>query len=160
VHFLRDLRGHVRRDQHDALGAIIRSIFTAEDGEQARQRLRAAVEQLERRLPKIAAMLEQAEPDVLAFYTFPAEHWPKLRSTNPLERFNREIGRRTDVVGIFPDDASLIRLVSMLAIEANDEWLVGRSYISQKSMATLSDRGAEKQISLDNNDKEVDLIAA
>src|SRR4051812_4181303 len=139
VHFLRDLRGHVRKDQRDALGAIIRSIFTAEDGEQARRRLRDAVEQLERRLPKIAALLEEAEDHVLAFYASPAEHWPKLRSTNPLERFNREIARRTDVVGIFPDDASLIRLVSMLAIEANDEWLVGRSYISLKSMVTLSD---------------------
>jgi putative transposase len=103
VHFLRDLRGHVRRDQHDV--AIIRSIFTAENAEQARQRLRDAVEQLERRLPKIAALLEEAETDVLAFYAFPAEHWSKLRSTNPLERFNREIGRRTDVVGIFPDDS-------------------------------------------------------
>jgi hypothetical protein len=69
------------------------------------------------------------------------------------------IGRRTDVFGIFADDASLIRLVSMLAIEANDEWLVGRSYISQKSMATLSDHGSE-EISLDNNNKEVELIAA
>ena len=66
-------------------------------------------------------LLEDAEDDVLAFFAMPAEHWPKLRSTNPLERFNREIGRRTDVVGIFPDDASVIRLVSMLAIEANDE---------------------------------------
>jgi putative transposase len=107
----------------------------------------------------VAAMIEDAEPDVLAFYAFPAEHWPKIRSTNPLERFNREIARRTDVVGIFPDDPSLIRLVSMLAIEANDEWLVGRSYISQKSMATLSDRGSQKEISLDQ-DKEVELIAA
>jgi putative transposase len=159
VHFLRDLRGHVRRDQHDVLGAIIRQVFTAEDGEQARQRLRDAVGQLERRLPKIAALLDEAEADVLAFYAFPAEHWPKLRSTNPLERFNREIARRTDVVGIFPDDASLIRLVSMLAIEANDEWLVGRSYISQKSMATLRDRGPEKDLSQDQ-DKEVELIAA
>jgi transposase-like protein len=108
----------------------------------------------------VAALLEDAEHDVLAFYAFPAEHRPKIRSTNPLERFNREIGRRTDVVGIFPDDASLIRLVSMLAIEAHDEWLVGRSYISQKSMATLGDRVVDKQPSLDNNDKEVDLIAA
>jgi putative transposase len=81
-------------------------------------------------LLKVAAMLEEAEEDILAFYAFPSEHWPKLRSTNPLERFNRQIGRRTDVVGIFPDDASLIRLVSMLAIEANDEWLVRRGYIS------------------------------
>src|SRR4051812_7065519 len=108
VHFLRDLRGHVHRDQHDALGAIIRQIFTAPDGDEARRRLRDAVEQLEQRLPKIAALLEDAELDVLAFYGFPAEHWPKIRSTNPLERFNREIARRTDVVGIFPDDASLI----------------------------------------------------
>jgi putative transposase len=91
VHFLRDLRGHVRRDQHDAVGAIIRSIFTAESAEQARQCLREAVGQLERRLPKIAARLEEAETDVLAFYAFPAEHSPKIRSTNPLERFNREI---------------------------------------------------------------------
>src|SRR4051812_19635388 len=159
VHFLRDLRGHVRKDQHDTLGAIIRQIFTAADGEQARERLREAVGQLERRLPKIAAMLEQAEHDVLAFYAFPAEHWSKLRSTNPLERFNREIGRRTDVVGIFPDDASLIRLVSMLAIEANDEWLVGRSYISQNSMGTLFQRGPETDIPIDQG-KEVELIAA
>src|SRR5204862_5729327 len=112
-----------------------------------------------RRLPKIAAMIEEAEHDVLAFYAFPAEHWPKLRSTNPLERFNCEIGRRTDVVGIFPDDASLVRLVSMLAIEANDEWLVGRSYISQKSMGTLSDPRPERNPSLDQ-EKEVELIAA
>jgi len=159
VHFLRDLRGHARKDQHDALGAVIRSVFTAENGDEARRRLGDAVAQLQGRLPKIAALLQEAEDDVLAFYAFPAEHWPKLRSTNPLERFNREIARRTDVVGIFPDDASLIRLVSMLAIEANDEWLVGRSYISQKSMATLSDRGSEKEISLDQ-DKEVELIAA
>jgi putative transposase len=91
--------------------------------------------------------LEQAEADVLTFFAFPAEHLPVLRSTNPLERFNRENARRTGVVGIFPDDASLIRLVSMLAIEANDEWLVGRSYISQKSMAILSDHGP-KEVSL------------
>jgi hypothetical protein len=82
-----------------------------------------------------------------------------IRDTNPLERFNREIARRTDVVGIFPDDASLIRLVSMLTIEANDEWLVGRSYISQKSMATLCERVVEKDLSRDQ-DKEVELIAA
>jgi transposase-like protein len=82
-------------------------------------------------------LLEEAEDDVLAFYAFPPEHWSKLRSTNPLERFNREIGRRIDLVGIFPDDASVVRLVSMLAIEANDEWLVGRAYISKKSMAEV-----------------------
>ena len=94
---------------------------------------------------------------MLAFYAF-LPTLAQVRSTNPLERFNREIGRRTDVVGIFPDDSSLIRLVSMLAIEANDEWLVGRSYISQKSMATLSDRRPQNDPSRDQV-KEVELIA-
>ena len=93
MHFLRDLRGHARKDQHDALGAIIRPIFTADDGEQARRRLRDAVEQLERRLPKIAALLEDAEADVLAFYAFPAEHWPKLRSTDENVKGSRAVRR-------------------------------------------------------------------
>jgi putative transposase len=137
VHFLRDCLGHARKDQHGLLAALIRPVFRAEDGQEARRRLGEAVSQLERPLGKVAAMLEAAEEDILAFYEFPAEHWPKLRSTNPLERFNREIGRRTDVVGIFPDNASLTRLVSMLAIEANDEWLVGRGYISLQSMEPL-----------------------
>ncbi len=100
--------------------------------------------QLGDRLPKIAALLEEAEDDVLAYYAFPAEHRRQLRSTNPLERFNREIGRRTDVVGIFPDDASLIRLVSMLAIEANDESLVGRGYMSRQSMEPLLEHRAQR----------------
>ena len=160
VHFLRDCLGHARRDQHGVLAALIRPIFNADSREQARDRLSEAVAHLDGRLARVATMLEDAEDEILAVYAFPADHWRKLRSTNPLERFNREIGRRTDVVGIFPDDASLIRLVSMLAIEANDEWLVGRAYISQKSMATLSDRRSDKDISLDNDDKEVELIAA
>jgi putative transposase len=137
VHFLRDCLGHARKDQHGLLGALIRPIFQAASAQEARQRLSEAVSQLERPLPKIAALLEEAEDDILAFYGFPAEHRSKLRSTNPLERFNREIGRRTDVVGIFPDDRSLVRLVSMLAIEANDEWLVGRCYMSRQSMEPL-----------------------
>jgi putative transposase len=137
VHFLRDCLGHARKDQHGVLAALIRPIFRAESGEEARQRLGEAVSQLERPLPKVAAMLEEAEEDILAFYAFPPAHWSKLRSTNPLERFNREIARRTDVVGIFPDEPSLIRLVSMLAIEANDEWLVGRGYIAKRSMEPL-----------------------
>jgi putative transposase len=112
VHFLRDLRGHVRKDQHDALGALIRQIFTAETGADARRRLADAVTSLEARLPKIVRLLQEAEDDVLAFFAFPAAHHSKLRSTNPLERFNREIGRRTDVVGIFPDESSETRSIS------------------------------------------------
>jgi putative transposase len=160
VHFLRDLRGHCRKDQHDALGALIRQLFTAPDGVEARRRLADAIAQLEPRLPKIARLLDEAEDDVLAFYAFPAEHWPKLRSTNPLERFNREIGRRTDVVGIFPDDASLVRLVSMLAIEANDEWLVGRSYISQGSMTTLYDNRSDGSLSIRSEQEVAELATA
>jgi putative transposase len=137
VHFLRDCLGHARHDQQGLLGALIRPIFAADSGEDARARLSDAVAQLERPLPKVAALLEEAEEDVLAFYAFPQEHWRKLRSTNPLERFHREIGRRTDVVGIFPDNRSLVRLVSMLAIEANDEWLIGRCYMSRQSMEPL-----------------------
>jgi putative transposase len=143
VHFLRDCLGHARKDQHGLLAALIRPIFNATSREQARDRLSEAVAGLEGRLPKVAAILEAAEDDVLAFYAFPADHWRKLRSTNPLERFNREIGRRTDVVGIFPDDSSLIRLASMLAIEQNDEWLVGRRYLSAHSMEPLLSAGPD-----------------
>src|SRR4051794_29915997 len=143
VHFLRDALGHARKDQHGLLAALIRPIFNAASLDQARDRLSEAVAQLDGRLSKIAAMLEAAEDDVLAFYAFPSEHWRKLRSTNPLERFNREIGRRTDVVGIFPDDASLIRLASMIAIEQNDEWLVGRRYLSAHSMEPLLSPGLD-----------------
>ena len=117
VHFRRDCLGHARNDQHGLLAALIRPIFQADCGEQARQRLGEAIAALEGPLPKVATMLTDAEEDILAFYAFPSAHWSKLRSTNPLERFNKEIGRRTDVVGIFPDDRSLIRLAGMLCIE-------------------------------------------
>jgi transposase-like protein len=137
VHFLRDCFGHARKDQHGLLGALIRPIFAADSLAQARDRLSVAVAHLDGRLSKIATMLEDAEADILAFYALPPSHWRKLRSTNPLERFNNEIGRRTDVVGIFPDDRSLIRLAGMLCIEQNDcvEWLVGRGYLSAESIA-------------------------
>jgi putative transposase len=120
VHFLRDCFGHARKDKHGLLGALIRPIFNCDSLAQARDRLSEAVAHLDGRLSKIATMLEDAEPDILAFYAFPPSHWRKLRSTNPLERFNKEVGRRTDVVGIFPDDQSMIRLARMLCIEQND----------------------------------------
>ena len=137
VHFLRDCLGHARKDQHGLLAALIRPIFNADSLAQARDRLSEAVAHLDGRLGKVATLLEDAEPDILAFYAFPAAHWRKLRSTNPLERFNKEIGRRTDVVGIFPDDGSLIRLAGMLCIEQNDEWLVGRGYLSAESISLV-----------------------
>ena len=88
-------------------------------------------------LPKIAQLLEGAEEDLLAFYRFPAAHRSKLRSTNPLERLNKEIGRRSDVVGIFPNDPSAIRLVGAMLIEQNDEWLICRRYLSEESLALV-----------------------
>ncbi|HEX2288594.1 MAG TPA: IS256 family transposase [Gaiellaceae bacterium] len=152
VHFLRDCLGHARRDQHGLLGALIRPIFQAESGDQARQRLGEAIAALEQRLPKVAAMLSEAEEDILAFYAFPAAHWSKLRSTNPLERFNKEIGRRTDVVGIFPDDRSLLRLVGMLCLEQNDEWLVGRRYLSTAAMEPLLEQRLHREEALDGEE--------
>jgi transposase-like protein len=151
VHFLRDCLGHARRDQHGVLAALIRPIFNAASREEARDRLSAAVAQLEGRVGKVASLLDEAEEEILAFYAFPADHWRKLRSTNPLERFNREIGRRTDVVGIFPDDPSLVRLATMLAIEQNDEWLVGRRYLSAGSIEPL----LEERLHRHNTDQEV-----
>jgi putative transposase len=146
VHFLREALGHARREQQPMLAALIRPIFTADDGEQARAQVTAALERLEQPLPTIAELLQEAEHDLLAFDAFPAHHWPKLRSTNPLERVNREIGRRTDVVGISPNDRSLIRLAASIVIEQNDEWLVGKRYLSQHTLeAILAENDKEKE---------------
>ena len=122
------------------LAALLRPLFSANGGEQARKLVGDALERLHKPLPRVAALLEEAEEDLLAFYSFPSDHWPKLRSTNPLERVNREIGRRTDVVGIFPNDRSLIRLAASVVIEQNDEWLVGRRYLSNHSLEAVLDQ--------------------
>jgi putative transposase len=143
VHFLREALGHARREQQPMLAALLRPLFNAETGEQARELVGDALERLDKPLPKIAALLQEAEEDLLAFYDFPADHWAKLRSTNPLERVNREIGRRTDVVGIFPNDRSLIRLAASVVIEQNDEWLVGRRYLSAHSLEAVLDQREE-----------------
>jgi putative transposase len=137
VHFLRDMLGHVNRTQQPLVSGAIRGIFTAGSAAEARERLGQVVDQLRPHAPKVTRLLEDAEADLLAFYGFPAEHWSKLRSTNPLERVNREIGRRSDVVGIFPNDAALLRLAGMLLLEQNDEWLVGRRYLSETSMTLV-----------------------
>ena len=137
VHFLREMLGHVHRSQQGMIAAALRRVFQAGSREEARRLCREVIGRLEGVAPKVAALLEEAEEDLTAFYAMPAEHWPKLRSTNPLERVNREIGRRTDVVGIFPNDAALLRLATSYLIEQNDEWMVGRRYLSEGSMALL-----------------------
>jgi putative transposase len=145
VHFLREALGHVRKDQQGMVAALLRPIFSADRSEQARELVGDALDRLRKPLPKVAALLEEAEEDLLAFYCFPADHWPKLRSTNPLERVNREVGRRTNVVGIFPNDRSLIRLAASVVIEQNDEWLVGRRYLSAHSLETVLDQQKDDQ---------------
>ena len=125
-------------DLQQLVGAAIRPILRAASFQEAQRLLEDTVTHLEGRVPKVARLLLEAEVDLLAFYAFPAAHRSKLRSTNPLERVNREIGRRTDVVGVFPNDAALLRLAGSLLIEQNDEWLVSRRYLSEASMAELT----------------------
>ena len=143
VHFVRDMHRHCRPAQRGMVSAALREIFNAPEQEAARERCGEVIERLGGPAPKIARLLEGAEEDLLAFYRFPDAHWSKLRSTNPLERVNREIGRRSDVVGIFPNDASAIRLAGALLIEQNDEWLVSRRYLSEESLALVLGTGAQ-----------------
>jgi transposase-like protein len=161
VHFVRDMDQHVRRDQRGLVGAALREIFNAEDHAQAKERATLVLARLQTISPKVCELLEEAEEDLIAFYAFPREHQTKLRSTNPLERVNREIGRRSDVVGIFPNDAAVIRLAGALLIEQNDEWLVSRRYLSAESMALILDAEQNQESTTTINNKEaVQLNAA
>jgi len=137
AHFVRDMLYHCRRDQRGLVAAAPREVFNAENQSHARERIGHVIARLEPIAPKVCRLLEDAEEDLIAFYLFPPKHWTKLRSTNPLERVNKEIGRRTDVVGIFPNDAAVIRLAGALLSEQNDEWLVQRRYLSAESVQLI-----------------------
>ncbi len=137
VHALRNMLGHAAKSQQPMISAAVRSIFTAASAQEARQRLAEVTERLAGPAPKVSELLLDAESELLAFYAFPREHWSKLRSTNPLERVNREIARRSEVVGIYPNDQAVLRLVGSLLIEQNDEWLVSRRYLSVESITAL-----------------------
>src|SRR4051794_20472972 len=113
---------------------MVRMIFAQPDAATVREQHTRIVSQLEQRFPEAAALLDQSGPDLLAFTSFPKEHWRQLWSNNSLERLNKEIRRRTDVVGIFPDRPSIIRLVGAVLAEQNDEWAVARRYLSADSI--------------------------
>lgn len=137
VHFMRNVLAHVPKAAQAMVAASIRTVFAQPDQMSARAQLDQVAMGLERRFPRAAEALRGAEEEVLAYMAFPNEHWRQIHSTNPLERLNKEIKRRTDVVGIFPNRAATIRLVGAVLAEQNDEWSTGRRYFSQESMAKL-----------------------
>lgn len=143
VHLARNVLATVNHAHKDMVAATVRTIHAQPDAEATRTQLHAVVAMLEDRFPKAAEILASAEGDVTAYAAYPKAHWRKISSTNPLERINKEIKRRSNVVGIFPDDASVIRLVGAVLLEQHDEWAVAeRRYLSEESMA-LIDRHLE-----------------
>ena len=137
VHFMRNALAHVPRKQHSMVAAVIRTAFVQENQQEARQQWRETADKLRERFAKVAELMDSAEDDVLAFMSFPKEHWPQLASTNSLERLNKEIKRRSRVVGIFPNNAAIMRLVGTLLAEQTDEWQVTRRYMSQETLARV-----------------------
>jgi len=138
VHLLRDLLTHVPRHASAMVAAFVRTIFAQPDEAAARSQLRQVAERLATSFPKAADILLAAEDDVLAYLACPREHWTKIWSTNPLERVNRELARRNDVVGIFPNREALLRLGTALLAEQHDEWLtMGKRYLTQASLTRL-----------------------
>lgn len=127
VHFMRNVLAHAGKSGRRVVSAFIGTAFAQETPQAASLQWRAVADQIRPKVPKLAVLLDEAEPDVLAYLTFPKEHRTKLHSTNPIERLNGEIKRRTDVVGIFPNDEAIVRLVGALLMEQNDEWAVQRA---------------------------------
>jgi putative transposase len=140
VHFMRNVLAHAGRQGRRVVSAFIATAFAQDDAEGARTQWRKIADQLRPKLPKLATFLDEAEADVLAYMTFPAQHRVKLHSTNPLERVNGEIKRRTEVVGIFPNEDAVVRLIGAILLEQNDEWAVQRGrYMTLETIAPLSD---------------------
>jgi putative transposase len=140
VHTMRNALAHAGKSSRRVVSAFMATAFAQNSVEAAKMQWRRVADQLRLKLPKLAAFMDEAEEDVLAYMSFPADHWPKIHSTNGLERLNGEIKRRTDVVGIFPNDEAIIRLVGAILLEQNDEWAVQRArYMTLETMASLSD---------------------
>jgi putative transposase len=140
VHFMRNALAHAGKSGRRVVSAFIATAFAQDTPETASIQWRNVADQIRPKVPKLANLMDNAEQDVLAYMTFPKPHWAKLHSTNPIERLNGEIKRRTEVVGIFPNDDAIVRLVGALLLEQNDEWAVQRSrYMTLETIATMSD---------------------
>jgi putative transposase len=140
VHFMRNALAHAGKSGRRVVSAFIATAFAQDDAEAAKQQWRKVSDQLRPKVPKLSTLLDEAEADVLAYMSFPAAHRAKLHSNNPIERLNGEIKRRTEVVGIFPNEAALVRLIGAILLEQNDEWAVQRCrYMTLESVAPLSD---------------------
>ena len=135
---MRNLLCRVPKSAQPFVATMVRTIFAQPSAEEVAAQLARVVEQLGARFPQVAEMLTDAAPDVTAFAAFPTEHWRQTWSNNPQERLNREVRRRTDVVGIFPNREAVIRLIGMVLAEQHDEWAVGRRYMSAGSLAKLT----------------------
>jgi len=146
VHFMRNLLAYVPKRDKAMVAAAVRTIFAHLEREAAGQQLIEVASVLQQRWPKAANMLLEAEEDILCFMHFPQGHWRRIYSNNPLERLNKEIKRRTNVVGIFPDRNAVIRLVGALLIEIDDEWQIGRRYFSLASMKELLEPDDETKL--------------
>jgi len=140
VHFMRNVLAHAGKQGRRVVSAFIGTAFAQNDAALARAQWRQVADQLRPRVPKLAALMDHAEADVLAYMSFPLAHRPKLHSTNPIERLNGEIKRRTDVVGIFPNEDAITRLIGAILLEQNDEWAVQRArYMTLETIVPLSD---------------------
>src|SRR5579859_909228 len=145
VHFMRNLLAHIPQGDKSLVAATVRTIFAQPSREAARAQVDQVAHMLDQRWPKAAALLRSAEPDTrsVAYMSFPREHWTRIYSTNPLERLNREVKRRTDVVQVFPNDDAALRLAGAILLEMADEWAADeRHYFSQTSMQRLTDPAA------------------
>jgi len=161
VHFLRNVLSHVPKGSAQMVAAVIRTIFAAPDPAGVAEQLAAVAERLEPRFPRVSAMLREAAPELTAFAAFPPAHWRKMWSTNPLERVNKEIKRRTDVVGIFPNEAAITRLAGAVLLEVHDEWQIAeRRYLSEGSMARLALPGDDGVPQLEVDRQEAALLAS
>jgi putative transposase len=143
VHFMRNLLACVPKASQSLVGTLVRQVFVQPDAESAQRAWRQVADQLRPRFPKAADLMDEAEADVLAHMNFPAPHRQKLHSTNPLERLNKEVKRRANVVGIFPNEASIRRLIGAVLMEQNEEWLLQHRYLPQHTMTDTSGAAAD-----------------